>query len=190
MKRLFFDIEAVPLEKEVERTPTFKEKLLRRKVKKSPPVTQKIICIAYALDDENVEVISSEEKEMLKTFWQIAEKVEIFAGFGIFDYDLKLIWQRSIILGVKPTKNITFIKGTSAPIYDIAYEWSKWTGGVGSKISLDNLAKLLQLPSPKNGDVNGRTVARAYADGKLQQICEYCARDVETTRSVYKKINI
>ncbi len=188
MTRLYLDIEAIPQEKESVRQPTFKEKLLRKKTKKPAQLTQQIICIGYAVDDEPVQIFSGDEVQLLKSFWDLAKKTNLYVGFGIFDYDLKLIWQRSIIHGIRPSVEIVFDKGTSAPIYDIAYEWSKWTGGIGSKISLENLAKLLKLPSPKNGEVNGQTVSKAYYEGKIQEINEYCMRDVKITREIYKKL--
>lgn len=188
MQKMFLDIEAVPIEKEFVFKPTFKDKILRHKPKKPTPLTQKIVCIGYAINNEETKIFSGDEKEILQKFWESAKEMDLFVGFGVFDYDLKLIWQRSIVHSVKPTQNIEFAKKTSKPIYDIAYEWSKWTGGIGSKISLDNLAKLLGLPSPKVGDVNGRTVAKAFNDGRHAEIYEYCKRDVQVTRDIYKRM--
>jgi len=102
------------------------------------------------------------------------------------DFDLRFIYQRSIILGVKPTKELGFARYRNSPIYDVMYEWSKWS--TQSKISLDTLAKALGIPSSKGGEVEGKNVFKAYEEGKIDLICKYCEADVEVTRKIYHKM--
>ena len=45
----------------------------------------------------------------------------------------------------------------------------------------------LGIPSPKDG-IDGSQVAAFHAAGKDDEIVEYCKRDVETTRDVYKRM--
>lgn len=149
----------------------------------------RIFCICFAIDDEPVKILCADEKSMLIEFWNIAKKIDLFVGFNILDFDLRFIWQRSIIHQIKPSINIPFVRNTNKPIYDIMYEWSHWSGGVGSRIGLDGLAQAFGIPSSKNGEVTGKTVYKAYKAGKHKEICDYCVKDVEVTREVYKKIN-
>lgn len=145
----------------------------------------RIFCISYALDDEPVQCLCEREKEMLKKFWEIAEGVELFVGFNLFDFDLRFIYQRSIINGVEPTKDLPFRRYCNFPIYDIMHEWVKWN--FYGKISLDKLAKALGIPSSKKG-IDGSMVAEYVRKGKHKEVCEYCDRDVEVTRKIYKKM--
>src|SRR5579872_7120761 len=85
-----------------------------------------IICIGYAIDDEPVEVLYGEEKQILKDFWALAKNQRKFIGFNNMDFDLRFIYQRSVICSVQPTQNLNFARYRNDPIYDIMWEWRKW----------------------------------------------------------------
>jgi len=199
MNKLFFDIETLPAPKDLHK---MLEEIHRKKIedgKKCPPTFEEFIeqtgldgafgriaCIGYALNEEPAKTFSGDEKEMLKNFWELAREVDLFIGFNNMDFDLRFIYQRSIILGVKPTKELGFARYRNSPIYDVMYEWSKWS--TQSKISLDTLAKALGIPSSKGGEVEGKNVFKAYEEGKIDLICKYCEADVEVTRKIYHKM--
>jgi predicted PolB exonuclease-like 3'-5' exonuclease len=63
-------------------------------------------------------------------------------------------------------------------------EWVKWSN---SSVGLEYLALALGIPSPKDG-IDGSQVAEFHKKGKDKEICEYCQRDVQTTRDVYRKM--
>lgn len=146
----------------------------------------RIICISYAINNEPTETLSGDEREILKNFWEMAKNISLFIGFNIIGFDLKLIYQRSIILKVRPSIELNFARYRSYPIYDVMMEWGRWD--FKTTISLDTLAKALDIPSSKGGEVEGKNVAQAYKDGRLKEICEYCEKDVEVTRSIYKRL--
>lgn len=145
-----------------------------------------IICIGYAIDDNLAEVLHGEEKQILKDFWQIAATARKFIGFNNMDFDLRFIYQRSVICQVVPTQNLSFARYRNDPIYDIMWEWRKWAKE--PSVSLDTLAKALGIPSSKGGEIEGKNVWQAYKGGRLAEICEYCKRDVEVTRAIYRKM--
>lgn len=146
----------------------------------------KIICIGYAKDSEPADIFFGEEKQILKDFWLVAADARKFIGFNVMDFDLRFIYQRSIINGVPPTQNLNFARYRSDPIYDCMHEWNKWDQR--SHISLDTLAKALGLPSSKDGGIEGKDVWKAYQDNRQQEIYDYCKRDVEVTREIYRKM--
>src|SRR3989344_8818768 len=121
-----------------------------------------IICIGYAVDDNPVEVFFGDEKQMLKDFWQIAKSQQRFIGFNNMDFDLRFIYQRSVVQGVTPTKDLSFARYRHDPIYDIMWEWRKWARE--PSVSLDTLAKALGIPSSKDGGIEGKDVWKAYQD--------------------------
>ncbi len=199
MTKLFFDIETLPAEME-------KHEVLRaihqKKVEDKKKVPEnfeeylkvtnldgafgRIACISYAVDDEPVKTLFGDEAKMLRDFWEVAKNVQLFVGFNVIDFDLRFIYQRSTILNVQPTVNLSFARYQHSPIFDLMYEWSKWNQQ--SKISLDVLAKALGFPSSKGGEVEGKNVAQAFLDGRIKEICYYCEQDVELTRKIYKRM--
>ena len=159
MIKLFFDIETLPAAKEVHvvlQEIYDKRKNDGKKVKEFIEFVEdtsfdgafgRICCISYGINDDTLKTICGEEKEMLIEFWKIAKNIDLFDGFNIIDFDMRFILQRSVIWGVKPTKELSFARYRSFPMFDLMYEWSKWN--TQDKISLDTLAKALGLPSSK-----------------------------------------
>jgi 3'-5' exonuclease len=145
----------------------------------------RICCLCYAVDFAPVVPLYLNEPEILTKFWDVAKTVDLFVGFNLMDFDLRFIYQRSVILGVKPTRILNFARYRNDPIYDLMWEWSKWSN---TRVSLDTLAKALGIPSSKGGEIEGRNVAQAFKDGRLKEICDYCVRDVEVTRDIYRRM--
>lgn len=192
MKILFFDIETVPTDKALAENGLLDSQLqldeaeIIKRLSLSA-ATAKILCVGYAIEppgDAPVEVLQGEEKEILKSFWKLAADSNLFVGHNVLDFDLRFIYQRSIIHQIKPLRDIPFTRFRSAPVFDTMHEWSKWGRDL---ISLDRLAKALEIASPK-GDLDGSKVYPYYRAGKLAEIYEYCRGDVETVRRVYRRL--
>ena len=108
-----------------------------------------------------------------------------FIGHNVMDFDLRFIYQRSIIHRVKPAYELNFARYRNYPIYDTMKEWVKWSN---SAVGLEKIALALGIPTPKDG-IDGSQVYEFYKQGKANDILEYCKRDVEATRSVFKRMN-
>jgi predicted PolB exonuclease-like 3'-5' exonuclease len=213
MRKLFLDIETIPAGDENHEKLKFLHAKKEAKSEKSVEDFEqyllktsfdgsfgRILCIAYAIDDGPVEVLdgSENEKEMLKNFWEIVDSISTpsrnpqwpdygvqFIGHNVMDFDLRFIYQRSIIKRVKPAYNISFARYRDYPIYDTMKEWTKWSM---NSVGLEHIALALGIPTPKDG-IDGSEVFNFYKAGKTQEICEYCKRDVEATREVYRRMN-
>lgn len=146
----------------------------------------RIFCIGYAVDSQPVECLSGDEKKMLQDFWQIAKNEHLFIGHNVMDFDFRFIYKRSIILGVRPTKDLSFARYRSDPIFDTMKEWEKW-GSQGA--SLHKLALALGIESSKSYGIDGSQVYDFFLAGKTTEIIDYCKRDVEVTRKIYNRIN-
>lgn len=211
MHKLFLDIETLPAPEEDQ------EKLRMLFDKKNPEFDQekfdeflqktnfdgafgRILCIGYAVDDESPQNFYNEnnEKKTLQEFWDLVNAISItprnaqypdygvqFVGHNVMDFDLRFIYQRSIVLGVRPAYELNFARYRSYPIFDTMKEWVRWSN---TGIGLEYLAIALGIPSPKDG-IDGSQVAEFYKNGKVNDILEYCKRDVATTRDVYRKMN-
>ena len=192
MKILYFDIETVPTDKALQENGLFDEQLkldeaeIIKKLSLSA-VTAKIICLCYAFEPSvsgTIEVLQGDETEIIKGFWKIVPDCNLFVGHNILDFDMRFLYQRSVILQIKPSRDIPFARFRNAPIYDTMHEWSKWGR---EHASLDTLSKALDIPSPKE-KLDGAKVYPYYRAGKLPEIVEYCKRDVQSVRQVYKRL--
>jgi len=192
MKILFFDIETVPTEPSLQENGLLEEQIrldeaeVLKKLSLSA-ATAKIICLCYAIEPSvsgTIEVLQGEETDIIKNFWKLAVDCNLFVGHNILDFDLRFIYQRSIIHRIKPSRDLPFARFRNAPIYDTMQEWSKWGR---EHASLDTLSKALSIPSPKES-LDGSKVYPYYRAGKLAEIIEYCKRDVDSTRQVYRRL--
>jgi DNA polymerase elongation subunit (family B) len=190
MKLFFFDIETVPTDRALQENRLFEAQMspetadLIKRLSLSA-ATAKILCIGYAIEpplDSAAGVLHGDEKAILRDFWQLAADCQLFIGHNVLDFDWRFIWQRSVVHQIKPSIEISFARNRSEPIYDTMQEWSKWGR---EHISLDALARALGEASPKES-LDGSKVYPYYCDGRLLDICEYCKRDVESVRQVYR----
>lgn len=203
MNVLYFDIETVPAASthhEVLREEYESRKRKGRKVEDTfeeyldrtglSGEFGRIVCIAYALNEQPVEVVWGEEPQILETFWHqaavIDRRSDRFVGHNIYDFDFPFIVKRSRILGVPPGHGglPNFARYRQNPIYDTMREWDLWSNRY---VSMDLLAKALGLPTSKDL-MDGSEVAGYYAAGRIEEICEYCKKDVALTRQIYKKL--
>ena len=195
--KMFLDIETIPVEKEKhevvreiygrslddgKKVGTFEEYIA---LTSFDGAFGRIVCLGWAIDDGPTNSVFGSEKEIIEKFWEIAEKAEQFIGFNLMDFDLRFIYQRSVILGIKPPTIIPLRHYSSSPVYDVMWEWCRWTKPT---IKLHNLAKAMDLKSSKDGGIEGKDVAKAFEDGRIKEIAEYCEKDVEVTRQIYKKL--
>jgi len=192
MKTIFLDIETVPTDPSLQENGLLEAQIqlneaeLLKKLSLSA-VTAKIICICYAVEPPvgcEVQALQGEETEIINAFWKLAADCNLFVGHNILDFDLRFIYQRSIIHQIKPSRDLPFARFRNAPIYDTMQEWSKWGR---EHASLDTLSKALSIPSPKES-LDGSKVYPYYRAGKLAEIVEYCKRDVDSTRQVYRRL--
>jgi predicted PolB exonuclease-like 3'-5' exonuclease len=192
MKIFYFDIETVPTDKALQENGLLDAQIkldeaeIIKKLSLSA-VTAKIICLCYTIEPSvsgTIEVLQGEETDIIKGFWKIVPDCNLFVGHNILDFDMRFIYQRSVIHNIKPSRDIPFTRFRNAPIYDTMQEWSKWGR---DHASLDSLSKALGIPSPKE-NLDGSKVYPYYRAGKLPEIIEYCKRDVESVRAVYKRL--
>ena len=163
----------------------------------------RILCIGFADDDglggvtrgclgwdESRKQFNCDERRTLLAFWQMLRGfrpgVDRIVGHNLFDFDLKFIYKRSVIHGVRPSVELSFARYRNQPLYDTMHEWERW--GYGSKISLDRLARVLSLPTSKADGVDGSQVSQLFSAGEHEAIYNYCLRDVELTRLIYRRM--
>jgi hypothetical protein len=163
----------------------------------------RICCIGYAFDDDKVKtIIGRDEKKLVTDFYADvdstlragsgghgdASKV-VMIGHGMSSFDLKFLWKRSIVHGVKPHPSIDWqSKPWGEHLRDTMIMWD---ASPDKRISLHNLCKVLGIESPKEmAGVTGKDVAVLWAKRMYDQIAEYCAGDVSQMRLCYRKMTL
>ena len=192
MKILFFDIETIPTEESLRHSGLLEAQMQRDEAEivkrlSLSAATARILCLAYALEpplDSPVVVVNDTEQEILQSFWRLAAEANLFVGHNVLDFDLRFIYQRSIIHRIKPSRELPFARFCNSPIFDTMHEWSKWGR---EHVSLDLLSRALGIPSPKEC-LDGSQVYPYYRAGKFIEICDYCKCDVDTVRQVYRRL--
>lgn len=159
----------------------------------------RICCIGWAIDDNAPgSVISANESEVINGFFDALywsanvpshdEGVYLpctFIGHNITGFDLRFILQRAIVLGIKRPSFIPFnAKPWDERLKDTMLMWNP---DRDKRISLDRLCRVLGVPTSK-GDLDGSKIAQAWADGRHEEIAEYCMADVTATRKCYRRM--
>lgn len=159
-----------------------------------------IVCIAWAWDDEPVQSVEGlDEADLLRRFWKEMTRADdsAYEDFGFrrelapcviahnSGFDIRGIWRRSIINRVSPARwwPVDARPWDAGRIRDTMIMWE----GVGGRISLDRLCKLLGLAG--KGDVDGSMVWDLVRAGRLNEVAAYCRDDVgERLRPVYRRL--
>jgi DNA polymerase elongation subunit (family B) len=123
------------------------------------------------------------EKEMLESFWRIAEKVNQFITFNGRNFDIPFLMLRSAILKVKPTINLLGKRYNDTHI-DLLEQFTFF--GLTKKFNLDFYCHSFGIESPKSKDISGMEVKTLYEAGRIKDIAVYCSKDVYATYQLYK----
>ena len=147
----------------------------------------RIICLCYAFEDEPVIDLVGNEKTMLEVFFEdLARSKGLMhsrlIGHNIINFDIPLIFHRAIINGITPHPAFHMhYTPWGGECFDTMTEWA----GTKGRISQHNLARLLGIETQ---DTDGSQVPQLYADGKIDEIAQKCAFDVEQNRKIYRRI--
>ena len=164
-----------------------------------------IVCIAWAIDEGPVRCVhrgvvagdgkSISEASLIEAFYQGVIDARlgthgappVYIGHNVRDFDLRFIFQRTVILGLYPSVILPHdARPGSQHIYDTMEAWAGWR----NRISLDRLCRALQLPVKgselDNIDIDGAKVWDFVAAGQAAMVAEYCKADVERVRALHK----
>ena len=154
-----------------------------------------IVCVGLQInDDEPIafygdgdDAIADERKIMVALFDHLEANVRThekptFIGHNIVGFDLKIIKQRAIVLGIRPPALIPFnTKPWDNNPFDTMAQWDQ-----KSFVSLGKICKALGLPGKEGSD--GADVYPMWREKRLAEIAAYCLSDVRKTRAVYKRM--
>lgn len=156
----------------------------------------RICCIGFAVNDDAADVRYGDEAETITAFFawlteaaRISDYTErqsaIFIGHNILSFDLRFLWQRCVVNGIRPPAFIPFnAKPWDGKVLDTMMAWNPERE---RRISLDKLCLALGVPSSK-GDMDGSKVAEYWQAGRHQEVAAYCMADVEAVRQCHKRM--
>lgn len=144
-----------------------------------------IVCIGMAIDNAPVETFVGDEIVVISSLYGALSDVGFhsrFIGHNISGFDLRVIRQRSVILGIKPPACVPFDAKPwdTSRVYDTMIQWDSQ-----NKARLDKIARAMGMAG-KSGD--GSMVYQMWKDGKYAELAQYCASDVELVRNVYRRM--
>lgn len=158
-----------------------------------------IISIAWAFDDEPAQVLyrlqHEPESALLSAFFLDIQELDkhkqrraisMWCGHYITGFDLRFIWQRCVVNGVRPSVAIPYdAKPWDSKVFDTKVAWSG-TSQYSGQSSLDALSKGFGFEG--KGDLDGSKVYDYWLAGRYDEIAEYNKQDVEQCRQLYKRM--
>lgn len=211
---LFIDVETVPQYRDYDAVPDDKKKFWNQKaslIRKSETDTPeslyeragiyaefgKIICISSGfIRDGNLHIKSfagDDEKKLLMEFHDILVKIQnsgirwYLCAHNGKEFDFPYIARRMVIQGI-PVPGILDPRGKWTKELQLLDTMELWRfGDYKNFTSLDLLADILGIPSPKD-DMDGSQVCNVYyKENDLSRIVTYCEKDVRTLCRVFLK---
>lgn len=151
-----------------------------------------ICSIAWKVEGSDIasaSLANGPEETILSAFFECVStgckgRPPFFIGQYIAGFDLKFIFHRSVILGIKPPFRLPFDGRHEKDYYCTQQAWA----GHNGRMSQDNLCKALGIEG-KPGDIDGSKVWDFYKAGKIERIEEYNRDDVEKVEQIYNRLN-
>lgn len=148
------------------------------------------ICSLGFATENNPVVVSSglDERDILISFFRSLKdrlngRQPYFVGHYISGFDLKFIFQRAVILGIRPPFDLCQHGRHDKDYFDTMIAWA----GYKDSISQDDLCKALGIEGKPN-DIDGSKVWEFYKAGKHAEISAYNVDDVEKVRQIHKRL--
>jgi len=165
-----------------------------------------VVCIAWAVDDEPAQVTfrglpgqahDYPEADVLGLFFAVLKgasqqrhgRLPTFIGHNVREFDLRFLFQRAVILGVRPAFPLPHNAGPGSDrVYDTMEAWAGWR----NRVSLDRLCKALGIPC-KGAELGGEAIDGSKVwdfvqAGRIEDVAAYCKADVERVRAVHRRL--
>lgn len=144
------------------------------------------------IKEEGISFKQMGEAEMLRKFWELAERYDTFVTFNGRGFDVPFMMVRSAIHGIRPTKDLMqgrylYQQRNNTAIHIDLIDMLTFYGAVRKKGSLHLWSRAFGIESPKAGGVNGDDVGPLFKKKKYLDIARYNVGDLRATRALYEK---
>ncbi len=158
--------------------------------------TGELVSLAWAIEDGDILSVQREpkdsERDMIREFYsELAKLVQlrhrttgiVWVGHNVRDFDLRFLFQRSVILGIQPPVSLPHnVAPGSEAIFDTMTAWA----GFRNTIPLETLCQALGIRG--KGGIDGSKVWDYVKAGRIDEVAEYCRDDVYRVRELYKRL--
>lgn len=186
---LYLDIETV-------RDATIPDSLFSIAEEKNPqqinflPTYNKVISISIGWVKDwvfKVKSLEGTEPEMITELFKYIDKFTLI-GFNILGFDLPMITLRAMKHSI-PIPPILRTYGVKPwDMTDRFLDLMQVMKITGTRYyNLADICLLLGIPTPKT-DMDGSQVQQFYNEGRLEEIQQYCSKDVEASYLLHKKL--
>jgi len=189
MNNLYLDIETA-------RDPTIPDSLFSIAEEKNPqqinflPTYNQIIAISIGwLKDGTFKVksILGTEKDMIEKIFVYLDSFTL-TGFNILSFDLPMIALRAMHHGIKIPPALKTFGLKPWEYWDRYLDLMQVLKITGTRYyNLADMCMLLGIPTPKS-DMDGSQVQDFYDAGLIEEIRQYCSKDVEASYLLHQKL--
>jgi len=138
----------------------------------------------YRDPDAEREILTDAFEAIADNFSPQSMRNPLYVGHYVAQFDLRFLFQRAVILGIKPPAIIPFqAKPWGDDIFDTM---TRWCGAQGS-IKLDALCAALGVIGKTEG-IDGSMVLDMVLDGRIDDVADYCCDDVTAAYRCYRKM--
>lgn len=123
-----------------------------------------------------------QEINMLTDFWSFISNADLIVGFGLSRFDIPTVLFRSMMLGIRPSIELSMKKYSRSPIYDISMILSNWDISCTRKINW--YLKRFGLPAITE---DASQVYQMHKDEKYQEISESCRNNVLSVKALFER---
>lgn len=117
-----------------------------------------------------------------------SDRKPVFVGHNVVAFDLRFIYQRAALLGIKPPAVIPFAaRPWDESVFDTMVAWA----GIGNRVSLDKLCRAFGLPTKGqeiDDEIDGSKVWDFVQAGRIEDVATYCGGDVERVRELHRRM--
>jgi len=142
-------------------------------------------------DIDGIKLAVTSEKDMLVKFWELAERYTEFVSFSGRTFDIPYLVIRSAIHGLRPSKDLMrgrylYQQAPNALQIDLRDQLCFY-GAISGLGGLHLACRAFGIETPKDGKIDGGKVGDYFKNGQFEEIAEYNARDLVSTRELYLK---
>lgn len=138
-------------------------------------------------------IFRGDERALLEKFWEMVGRTKEkralprLVSFHGREYDGPMLMIRSAQLGVRPSRQLVPSKRFDMSEHCDLMEVLTFMGTTRDRYTLEYWCRRFDVESPK-GSIDGSQVARVYRQGRIEDIGEYCLRDVRATAQLYQRL--
>ena len=142
------------------------------------------------MEEEGITFEAMSEEAILRKFWELASRYQVFVTFNGRAFDVPFLMVRSAIHKVRPTKNLMagrylYQQHADAIHVDLLDQLS-FQGAVRRKGSLHLWCRAFGIKSPKSEGITGDDVKELFKKKKYLEIAKYNVGDLKATKQLFE----